>query len=325
MKRPIVVAAIDIGTNSVLMLVSRLCPDGTITVEQDRAKVTRLGQGVDEHRELDPKAIERTLSILNEFVADARRKEAKIVAVGTSVLRDVANPQAFLEPAERVLGGKIEIISGSREAQLTFLGAIQNPHPKWARGELGIVSDDRVMVVDVGGGSSEFIRGKGELLIDAKSIDIGAVRLMERHALQAPVSRDQISAIDREIRAAIEQSEIQFESSIVAVGGTATTLAAVLRGVEPYDAERIHGAILSRDALCEMCDRLAQMSLEERYGIKGLERERADIIIPGALIFMAVQDYAKSAQFVVSIGGVRFGLALETYRNIAIDLNVNFA
>jgi exopolyphosphatase/guanosine-5'-triphosphate,3'-diphosphate pyrophosphatase len=325
MKRPVVVAAIDIGTNSVLMLVTRLRADGTITVEQDRAKVTRLGKGVDEHRALDLSAIERTLSTLREFAADAKAIGATIVAVGTSALRDAANPEAFLDPAEQVLGTTIEIISGRREAQLTFLGAIQNLRPKCVGRGAGYAYYDRIMVVDVGGGSSEFIRGKGETLIDAKSIEIGAVRLMERHALEAPASRDQISAINREIRAAIERSEIRFEESLVAVGGTATTLAAVLRGVEPFNAERIHGTVLSRDALRELCERLARMSLLERYAIKGLERERADVIIPGALILLAVQDYARSAQLLVSVGGVRFGLALEAYRKIAIDLDADFA
>lgn len=306
------------------MLVTRLGADGRIIVEQDRVSVTRLGRGVDQHRALDPKAIERTLLTLRDFAADAKERGAAIVAVGTSALRDAANPEVFLKPAEQVLGATIEIISGRREAQLTFLGAIQNLCSKHGEKEDNYDCHERVMVVDVGGGSSEFIRGKGEILIDAKSINLGAVRLMERYKLDAPASLGQISAINREIRAAIKQSEIRFEERLIAVGGTATTLAAVVDGIEPYDADRIHGAVLSRDALRKTCQRIARMSLLERYTIKGLERERADVIVPGALILLAVQEYARSAQLLVSIGGVRFGLALEAYRKISIDLDADF-
>jgi exopolyphosphatase / guanosine-5'-triphosphate,3'-diphosphate pyrophosphatase len=318
------IAAIDIGTNSVLMLLTTLRDNGTIDIEQDRAVVTRLGEGVDKNRSLSPVAIERTLSTLQDLATIAKKSGAIIVAVGTSALRDAKNKDAFLEPAKQILGTPIEVISGNKEAELTFLGAIQEVNEVVGPGS-NRLSDGEVTVIDVGGGSTEIIQGADGRLRQTTSLDLGAVRLMERYELSAPATTEQVLAINREIQKALEQCDVSLKEPLITVGGTATTLAAILGGVEPFDPRRIHRSRLSRKELGDLCDRLARMSLSERYRIKGLERARADIIVPGALILNAIQNYAKSAHLEVSTGGVRVGLTAETYRKITIDSEGEFA
>ncbi|MBN1654648.1 MAG: hypothetical protein JXA30_12830 [Deltaproteobacteria bacterium] len=307
------------------MLISRLGSDGTIAIEQDRAQVTRLGKGVDKSGLLDPVAVERTLSTLRDYSTEAKKSRAKIIAVATSVLRDARNREAFVETAERILGETIEIISGRREAELTYVGAIRALYQIGERKNSSRAGSREVTVVDVGGGSTEVIRGAGRRVLETRSIDIGAVRLMERHRLKAPAKRQQIKAIEDEIGHALDTARIDFDEPLIAVGGTATTISAILGEVEPFDAERINGSIISYGELNALCDRLARMSLFERRKITGLEKGRADIIVPGALVLLALQKYAKTDHLMVSIGGVRFGLAIETYRKIAIDLDIDFA
>jgi len=278
------VAAIDIGTNSVLMLIAARNSEGALTTLVERANVTRLGRGVDAQRRLQPEAIQRTLDVLAAYAAEAAAWNARVIAVGTSALRDATNADELLARAEVALGVRPEVIEGVREAELTFAGAL-----------LGIpVTRDEVTVVDVGGGSTELVRTRGAELA-AVSIDIGAVRLTERFALTAPTPRSACAEVLAHTTAALRASGAVATPRIVAVAGTATTLAALAGKVEPFDPARIHGARLSIEA--RAAPRL------------GIAAARADVNVAGALVLLAASEHARADELIVSCGGLRVGLA----------------
>ena len=306
---PSAVAAIDIGTNSVLMLVVRLVDHRAVIVELDRASNTRLGEGVAQRRGFATEAVERTLIVLKEDADIAKRLGAKIAAVGTHVLRTVKDSRSFLGAARQILGVSVEVIDGQREAELTFRGGV-----------LGLrLPTEEFTLVDVGGGSTEIVRGQGNKILEAKSLNVGAVRLLEQFNLSSPVDPRTLAQAEREVERVLAQSPVVPLKPLAAIGGTATTLAAIAGGVVPYDAARIHGARITISELSRLYGCLARMSLAERYHVPGLERARADIIVTGALILSVIAKRAKADEVIVSNGGVRFGLAQEMYGEIPID------
>ena len=301
------IAAIDIGTNSVLMLLSRAAGAGRFVTVSDRAEVTRLGEGLDRSGILSPQAIERTLATLGRFAAEAHGYEAKMVAVGTSALRDASNASELLEPAGRILGVDIQVITGEREAVLAFRGAL-----------LGLDLDQaEVTVVDVGGGSVEVTQGTGDRLAKSASIRLGAVRLLERCNPGSPATAEQLAAMQARAAADLDRSRIAIRGQLIAVGGTATTAAAVLEGLGVYDPDRIHGRRTTREELEGLLIRLAGMPLEERNGLKGLQKGREDVIVPGIVILHEVLRIAGSGFLSISTGGIRVALTAEASRGCA--------
>jgi exopolyphosphatase/guanosine-5'-triphosphate,3'-diphosphate pyrophosphatase len=300
------VAAIDIGTNSVLLSIARGTADGAFERVLERATITRLGRGVDASGRLDDAAIERTLAVLADYAAEARAHSARIAAVGTSALRDAANAERFLTAAHATLGCAVEVIAGAREAELSFAGALAG---------LGVDASG-VTVVDIGGGSTELVRrGAGGTLI-TDSLEIGAVRLHERHRVSIPARASELAAVRTDVMHALSASRVQPRAPLIAVAGTATTLAAIEGAVDPYDSTRIHGSALTRDQIERQCARLAALSLEERTWIPGLAAARADVIVVGALILDCVCAQAQADHVVISDGGVRIGLTLEMLREV---------
>jgi len=294
------VAAIDIGTNSVLLLIAARNFEGQLTTLVERANVTRLGRGVDADRRLQPAAMQRTLDVLAAYAAEAREHGAKILAVGTSALRDASNAAEFRARAQEVLGVPPIVIDGEREAVLTFAGALAGLP----------VERSVVTVIDVGGGSTELVRAHGDGL-EAVSLDIGAVRVTERFALTAPTSQDACAEVLAHATAALRASHAAPTAQIVAVAGTATTLAAIAGRVEPFDPARIHGARITRSELVALIARLAALDLAERAALPGLGAARADVIVGGALVLLAACDHARASELMVSCGGLRVGVAAE--------------
>jgi exopolyphosphatase/guanosine-5'-triphosphate,3'-diphosphate pyrophosphatase len=308
-ERSELLATIDIGTNSVLLQIARADARGGIVVVDDRATITRLGRGVDRTQQLDDAAIARTLEVLAGYAAAARDAGARIIAVGTSALRDAHNARAFLDPAQALLGTAIEVISGAREAKLTFLGATQGLHFEHAER----------CVVDVGGGSTEIVLGRGDAVIASVSLNIGAVRLTERHALGSPATPAQLAAITDDVCRALDASPVQPRTPLVAIAGSATTLAAIALKVAPYDPIRIHGARLNTKVVEALTARLASMSIAERGTLPGLPTGRADVIVAGALVLLELARRASASEFTVSNGGVRLGLAVQELRQKPVD------
>ncbi len=298
------VATIDIGTNTVLLLIVEVTEDGSLVPIVDRAEITRLGQGVDRTHALAPEAIERTLLCLSDYAGEiARSGAARVGVVGTSAMRDAATRASdgkseFIERAASMLGVAPRVVSGAEEASLAFAGGL-----------LGLGLEGDVVAFDVGGGSTELIRG---------SLDVGSVRLYERHLYSDPPTAEEMA----EVRKAV-LDQLQNVASppsghpLVGMAGTVTTLAAVARGIEPYDPNRVHGMRLGASEIAETARRLTALRVAERKTVRGLEPKRADVITVGAAIVEAVIGWAHAPEIIVSDRGVRWGLALELSREFS--------
>ncbi|UJR81783.1 Exopolyphosphatase/guanosine-5'-triphosphate, 3'-diphosphate pyrophosphatase [Sandaracinus amylolyticus] len=270
----------------------------------DLGHITRLGRGVDARGRLADDAMDRAMSAMRDVVEHARATHGvrAIVAVGTSAMRDATNREVMIERASRELGVAIEVIDGAREAKLAFRGALPL-----------VPIDDReeITVVDVGGGSTEIASGRGARLARSVSLDVGSVRLFERHLRADPPSRAQIDALIADVDRAIDASGARFAGSFVALAGTACTVAAVARGIDPEGANAVHGTSLSRDALHDVAVRLASMRIDERRTTPGVPPGREDVVAAGALLLDRIAERAGASSIEISNGGVRWGLALE--------------
>lgn len=299
------IATLDIGTNSVLLLIVERRA-GELVPVLERATITRLGEGVDRSHELGADAKERTLACIRTYAEDlARFGVSRVAAVGTSALRDARGGQEFARDLERVLGVAPSVIDGRREAELTFRGALS-----------GLDLHGEVTVFDVGGGSTEIVsgtrNGAGASIPDAVSLDIGSVRLHERHLLTDPATPGELAAVVSDIDAALARvPEPPTGATLVGVAGTVTTLASVALKLEDYDPTIVHGHALTRDAVAELVVKLGSMPLAERRTLRGLDPRRADVIVAGSLIVERVMGFTGREVLIVSDRGVRFGLAEE--------------
>lgn len=297
-----IVGAIDIGTNTVLLLVAET-RGGELVPILNRARIVRLGEGVDRTRKLLPEAMDRTLAALADYAAEARSLGVeRLGAVGTSALRDAEGGAAFLDRAEAVLGVRPRVIAGAEEAELTFRGTLSG---------LALRSD--VTVFDVGGGSTEIgvgHAGEAPELRAARSLDVGSVRLFERHVRNDPATPEELARVGEEIEAALRDAPAPLPGArLVGVAGTVTTLAAIALSLDVYSSEQVHGYVLQRDELERVANHLGEIPLSERLKIPGLEPQRADVIVVGAEIVRRIMRWANARELVVSDRGVRFGLA----------------
>ena len=301
MKR---VAAIDIGTNSVLLLVAEVQGDDIVPLVE-RATITRLGQGVDRTRHLAPEAIERTLACLERYAADIREHAPESVfVVGTSAMRDAEGGASFRESARAILGVEPRVASGDEEAELTFLGSLS-----------GLPIEGDVLVFDVGGGSTEIIVGDSRTGPRAKiSLDIGSVRLTERHVRADPPGSEELRAVREDVRAALAKVPFAPSGAVVGVAGTVTTLAAFVKDIAPYDAARVHGAELLASEVASAADRLAALPLDQRKALPAIDPKRADVIVAGAVLVDELLRFCGAERVVVSDRGVRWGLVVRALR-----------
>jgi exopolyphosphatase/guanosine-5'-triphosphate,3'-diphosphate pyrophosphatase len=299
------VATIDIGTNTVLLLIAN-AEAGALQPIVERATITRLGQGVDRERRLQPEAIARTLACLAEYRDVLREHEvSSLDVVGTSAMRDAAGGEDFSARARAILGVPPRVIDGEEEARLTFIGAVS-----------GLELSGKVTVFDIGGGSTEIVRGElepsGKRIATAVSLNVGSVRLFERHVRSDPPSRDELARVEQDIHDALRAAPpFAADSTLVGVAGTVTQLAAIELGLAHYDAMRVHGSVLTRSAVEQLATRLAQMSLSERRALPGMEPSRADVIVVGSALVRAVLSWSGATKVLVSDRGVRWGLAAE--------------
>jgi len=298
-----IAAAIDIGTNSTKMTVARI-DGGAPVVLFDRSEVTRLGKGVDESKKLADDAIARTLDAVARFAGEARAAGAStIVTAGTSALRDASNGADVIRQAKERAGVDIQIVDGDREAELAYLAVAKDP----AVASLGTGS--KLLVFDIGGGSTELIIGGVDGIERHQSLNIGAVRLTERFIKSDPPSEGELAKVEGFARGTFEGFGRPEGRAVVAgIGGTAVNIAAVLAGSR--DAE-IHGVMVSRADVEKAYARFRGMPLAERRSIPGLEPERADVIVAGAAILDQLLSFVDAAEFRVSIRGLRFGLLVE--------------
>ena len=300
-------ATIDVGTNSVLLLVADRTAEGRFEAVLERAEITRLGRGVDQSRRLSPEGMEATLSVLTEYAQQARSLGAEAIAVSaTSAARDAQNGAEFLADAKEQAGVTVEIISGEQEAQLSFASA----HMDFGSAAAGLL-----LVIDIGGGSTEFIYGNSAGRVDFRhSYDVGSVRLTERFVRTDPLSpeeRERITAHLRETFATLPPPPPAAE--LVGVAGTVTTLYALQNKIEPYDSARVHGGTLTALQLEQVVNQLCSLPLAERRALPGLQPKRADVIPAGGLILREAVRALKLDKVRVSDRGLRWGLMAHRF------------
>lgn len=303
-------ATIDVGTNSVLLLVAEK-RGGRFEAVVERAEITRLGRGVDKTGALAPEAIEETVRCLETFATEARSLGAGEIAVtATSAARDATNGALFRDQARQRAGVEIQIISGELEAQLSFAAV----HAYFAAAASG-----PLVALDIGGGSTEFIFGVDHRIAAISfrhSFDVGSVRMTERFVSGHPIpseDRQKIRAHLRSTFAALPPPPAGAQ--LVGVAGTVTTIFSVLNGIDPYDAARVHGGRIALGALADLAERLCGLPLEERRRLPGLQPKRADVIPAGALVLEAAMERLGATECIVSDRGLRWGLMAHTFGN----------
>jgi exopolyphosphatase / guanosine-5'-triphosphate,3'-diphosphate pyrophosphatase len=302
------VATIDIGTNTVLLLVAERAQDGGLRGLAERAVVTRLGEGVDRSRQLAPAAIERTRNCLRDYARCLRDLGAERVSVvGTSAMRDARGGGQIREIVQALFGVEARVLAGEDEARLTFRGAV---------GGLAVDTGEDVAVFDIGGGSTEVVLGRmaaaGPRLTFSDSCDIGSVRLTERHVAHDPPTGAELEAVARAAHDAFAAvPPLPGGRAPIGVAGTMTTLAAVSLGLAAYDGPRVHGHVLPREEVWKIVSELASVDLETRRARPGMEPARADVIVAGGIIALALLDHWQAPAVRVSDRGVRWGLADE--------------
>lgn len=287
-------AAIDIGTNTLLMLIGEE-QNGVLKIIRDEHSIARLGEGVDAFKTIQPQAIERAVMILKKYreICD-KLGVSQIRAVATSAMRDAKNREEVCENFKNILKKDIEIISGDEEAQMSFAGTVEN--------------SELSTVIDIGGGSTEIITGKTPQIQSRISINIGAVRMTERFLKEKPALKENIAAAQNEIRRQLLKAGKRETGILYAVAGTPTTLAAIGQGLKDFSRESIHGYVLKAETVEEILERLLKSSLEEIVKIPGVHPQRADILPAGALILKEILEFLKADSCVVSTQGLRYGV-----------------
>jgi len=292
-------AVIDIGTNSVLLLLARRGPDGALEVLHDQSTITRLGKGAGASGVLEHEAIPRTVDCLAEYRATAEAAGAeRIVAVATEGVRMARNQSDFLEPAAEALGVPVRLLSGAEEAELSYLSV--------ARETPG---GGPLRVLDIGGGSTELVVGEGLEVRAAASHQVGSVRLTERLMTADPPTPEMVAAVREAALAAFQASlPVAPHPVLHALAGTATTTAALLLKLAVYDRTRVDDSHFTVAQVQALRDELASETLEQRCQRPGLERGRADVIVAGVTILLAALEHCGADTLVVRDRGLRYAL-----------------
>ena len=293
------VAALDFGTNTCLLLIADVSKDGVIEkVIHDEAHVVRLGQGVAKTKKFHPEALQRAEHTFREFARVINSSSVeRTLACATSASRDVSNKDELINLAAKYKI-PVEIISGEEEAELTFRGTIDD--------DLA----EPVAIIDVGGGSTEYILGDVSGIQKRMSLDIGSVRLTEKYVTQHPIPHEELEKVRAHIAEELKTLTVEVPKGtrVIAVAGTPTTLAAMDQGFA-FDSKRVQGHSLTNERLKYWLDRLAEMGVMERRAITGMDAKRADVIVVGAMILLMSSEAFGATELDVSVKGLRYGVA----------------
>jgi exopolyphosphatase/guanosine-5'-triphosphate,3'-diphosphate pyrophosphatase len=294
------VAAIDCGTNSIRLLVADI--DGTLTDVVRRMEIVRLGQGVDRTGRLAPEAVERTRVALAGYAAEIRALgAARVRMCATSATRDAANAADFHAMVVETLGVEPEVVTGDEEARLSFTGAVR-----------GLNAEPPHLVVDIGGGSTEFVVGESTVE-GAISVDIGCVRMTERHLHSDPPTPAEIAAATGDITATVDRALAAVPGrdarTLVGLAGSVTTVAAIALGLPGYDSARTHHAVVSYDEVAKIAGELLAMTTAQRLAIPVMHPGRADVIGAGALVLRVIMERAGLPAVVASEHDILDGIA----------------
>ena len=319
MSRPgaVRVAAIDCGTNSLRLLIADVDPRaGRLDDVDRRMEIVRLGQGVDATGRLAPEALTRTFRVLEEYAGTIQRASAGLVRmVATSATRDAANAAEFVAGVTKILGVAPEVLSGDEEARLSFTGATAELQPDAAQ-RLPEPAPP-YLVVDIGGGSTEFVVGAEEPRaahpVAALSVDIGCVRLTERHLHDDPPQPGQIAAATADVDAALDvvaaKVPVAGARTLIGLAGSVTTVAGIALGLPGYDPVKIHHAVIPAAQVHEVTTGLLGQTREQRAAIPVMHPGRVDVIGGGALVLDRVMARFGFAQVVISEHDILDGIA----------------
>jgi exopolyphosphatase/guanosine-5'-triphosphate,3'-diphosphate pyrophosphatase len=313
------VAAIDCGTNSIRLLIADVPAEGPHTDVLRRMEIVRLGQGVDATGRLAEEAIERTRRVLAEYAAQARELGVSAVRmVATSATRDAANRDRFEEMVLATLGQAPDVVPGREEAELSFRGATASLGPA-AEAHGSAPPRPPFLVVDIGGGSTEFVLGDAAGVRAATSVDIGCVRLTERHLHGDPPTADEVRRAEADIRAALDQVvetvPVGEAASLVGLAGSVTTVAALALGLPEYDPVAIHGSRIGVGAVRSVAADLLAATRRRRAALPVMHPGRVDVIGAGALVLRVIMDAFAMEEVVVSEHDILDGIALRLARD----------
>ena len=287
------IGTIDIGTNSMRLLIADY-NNGKIENRKKYVNTTRIGQGVDKEGYISEEALQRNINALEEFANICKVEECQaIYCMGTSALRDSKNGNIFVDRAKQKTNINVEIISGNEESNLGFMGVLE-----------GLDTDEQILVIDIGGGSTEFILGDREGIKFAKSENVGALRMTEKFLAKDPIDTNEFSSMSKfiygEIKDTIDYIKSKQIKKLVGIGGTITSLSAMNQELEVYSMENIHNSEVSIKNIKDILQNLKQMTLNDKKTLKGLQPKRADIITAGVEILNIIMENLEIEKIIVS-------------------------
>ena len=287
------IGTIDIGTNSMRLLIADY-NNGKIENRKKYVNTTRIGQGVDKEGYISEEALQRNINALEEFANICKVEECQaIYCMGTSALRDSKNGNIFVDRAKQKTNMNVEIISGNEESNLGFMGVLE-----------GLDTDEQILVIDIGGGSTEFIVGDIEGIKFAKSENVGALRMTEKFLAKDPIDTNEFSNMSKfiysEIKDTIDYIKSKQIKKLVGIGGTITSLSAMNQELEVYSMEKIHNSEVSIKNIKDILQNLKQMTLNDKKTLKGLQPKRADIITAGVEILNIIMENLEIEKIIVS-------------------------
>ena len=298
-------AIIDVGSNSIKFFLGELGQDGTIQTVMDETDIARLGEGLRETGMISPEAMRRNSEAVTRFTEKARENGAgEIICVGTMALRNAKNTGEFIKLVKETSGIKLSVILGEEEARLSYLAVLSGLPLK--KGKLA--------VFDTGGGSTEFIFGKGYMVSKRFSVDLGAIRITEKHFKADPVSQSDVSAAIQEIDSIFNENGVSGSvAHLVGMGGTVTSMGAVMHKMAEYNPNVIQGSKLTLAEVEEQIGVYSAKTVDERKKIVGLHPKRADVILAGACILKVIINRLGVDELMISDRGLRHGIAFDVF------------
>lgn len=302
MKR---IGIIDIGSNSIKFFVGEKREDGTIATIIDENDIARLGEGLKDTGRISDEALERNAQSVAAFAAKAKENGAEqIISIGTMALRTASNSADFVKRVKELCDVDVQIIPGEEEARLSYL-AILSGMP---------VPDGDLIIFDTGGGSTEFIFGKGTELVKRFSVNLGAIRITEKFFADDPVAEGSVEAAIRQIDEEFAAAGVEGRPvKLVGMGGTVTSMGAVKHKMVVYDPDVIQGSALTRADIAEQIREYSARTIEQRRELPGLQPKRAEVILAGACILQDIIDHLGVDELTISDRGVRHGLAFDVF------------
>ncbi|OQX89021.1 phosphatase [candidate division KSB1 bacterium 4484_87] len=298
-------AVIDIGTNSIKFHVAEKDDQGNWSVVTDRAEIARLGEGLQQTGEISQEAMKRNAQAIKKMVEEAKQMGVEtIAAVGTMALRSAKNAAAFVEKVNQECGIAIEILPGEEEARLSYIAV---------KSGVGL-AEGQLVIFDTGGGSTEFIFGKGDEIEKKFSLNVGAVRFTEEYLKSDPVKEQEYQQAVAAIEDALNQLSFDEKvDALVGMGGTMSNLGAIKHKLSVYDPDIIQGSKLSLQDVEEQIELFKSKTIEERKQIVGLQPKRADVILAGAIIVRTILKKAGVDFATISDRGLRHGLIVDRF------------